>query len=148
MGRHWRKGFLGDITNTCQVRRTAGFKGHKFSVREIAQFATNRGYTSLVILMQAEHTKQPDGLDIIHLPAGPHFHFSVTNWVDGKLLPRHATDTGHYPELILNGFKTPLGILTAHLWRGMFPLSPELVSSTRLYLVLKAKKLFKLTYAL
>jgi ribosome production factor 1 len=80
--------------NSEYVRRTAGFKGHKYSVREIANFASNRGYTALVILMQAEHEKKPDGLDIIHLPSGPHFHFSVTNWVEGKKLPRHATDTG------------------------------------------------------
>jgi ribosome production factor 1 len=40
------------------------------------------------------------------------FHFSVSNWIDGKKLPRHGNDTGHYPELILNNFKTPLGILT------------------------------------
>lgn len=80
--------------NSEYVRRTAGFKGHKYSVREIASFASNRGYTALVILMQAEHEKKPDGLDIIHLPNGPHFHFSVTNWVDGKKLARHANDTG------------------------------------------------------
>jgi ribosome production factor 1 len=47
---------------------------------------------------QAEHEKKPDGLDIINLPDGPHFHFSVSNWIEGKKLPRHANDTGHYPE--------------------------------------------------
>jgi ribosome production factor 1 len=112
--------------NSTYIRRSANFHAHKYSVREIAQFAANREYTALVILMQAEHEKKPDGLDIIHLPNGPHFHFSVTNWLEGKKLPRHANDTGHYPELILNNFKTPLGILTAHLFKGLFPASPEL----------------------
>jgi ribosome production factor 1 len=112
--------------NSTYIRRTANFHAHKYSVREIAQFAANREYTALVILMQAEHEKKPDGLDIIHLPNGPHFHFSVTNWIEGKKLPRHANDTGHYPELILNNFKTPLGILTAHLFKGLFPATPEL----------------------
>jgi ribosome production factor 1 len=112
--------------NSTYIRRTANFHAHKYSVREIAQFAANREYTALVVLMQAEHEKKPDGLDIIHLPNGPHFHFTVTNWIEGKKLPRHANDTGHYPELILNNFKTPLGILTAHLFKGLFPATPEL----------------------
>ncbi|CAO2649337.1 Nn.00g067220.m01.CDS01 [Neocucurbitaria sp. VM-36] len=112
--------------NSTYIRRTAHVHAHKYSVREIAQFASAREYTALVVLMQAEHEKKPDGLDIIHLPNGPHFHFSVTNWIEGKKLPRHANDTGHYPELILNNFKTPLGILTAHLFKGLFPAMPEL----------------------
>lgn len=112
--------------NSTYIRRSANFHAHKYSVREIAKFAANREYTALVVLMQAEHEKKPDGLDIVHLPNGPHFHFSVTNWIEGKKLPRHANDTGHYPELILNNFKTPLGILTAHLFKGLFPAAPEL----------------------
>jgi ribosome production factor 1 len=112
--------------NSTYIRRTAHAHAHKYSVREIASFASARDYTALVVLMQAEHEKKPDGLDVITLPNGPHFHFSVTNWVDGKKLPRHANDTGHYPELILNNFKTPLGILTAHLFKGLFPAAPEL----------------------
>lgn len=112
--------------NSTYIRRTANFHAHKYSVREIAQFAANREYTALVVLMQAEHEKKPDGLDVINLPDGPHFHFSVTNWIEGKKLVRHANDTGHYPELILNNFKTPLGILTAHLFKGLFPAAPEL----------------------
>ena len=112
--------------NSTYIRRTAHAHAHKYSVREISQFAAARSYTAVVVLMQAEHEKKPDGLDIVHLPTGPHFHFSVSNWIDGKKLPRHANDTGHYPELILNNFKTPLGILTAHLFKGLFPAAPEL----------------------
>lgn len=112
--------------NSTYIRRTAHVHAHKYSVREIAQFASAREYTALVVLMQAEHEKKPDGLDVITLPNGPHFHFSLSNWIDGKKLPRHAKDTGHYPELILNSFKTPLGILTAHLFKGLFPATPEL----------------------
>lgn len=112
--------------NSTYIRRTKHAHAHKYSVREIAGFAAARGYTALVILMQAQHEKKPDGLDIVTLPHGPHFHFSVSNWVEGKKLPRHANDTGHYPELILNQFKTPLGILTAHLFKNLFPANPEL----------------------
>ena len=116
----------GLFPNSTYIRRTQHVHAHKYSVKEIAGFAAARGYTALVILMQAEHEKKPDGLDIVTLPDGPHFHFSVSNWIEGKKLPRHATDTGHYPELILNQFKTPLGILTAHLFKNLFPAKPEL----------------------
>lgn len=40
-------------------------------------------------------------------------HFSISNWVEGKSLPGHGVDQGFYPELILNNFRTPLGMLTA-----------------------------------
>ena len=116
--------------NSDYIRRTAHAHAHKYSVREIAQYASNRDYTALVILMEAHHEKKPDGLDIVLLPAGPHFHFSVSNWVEGKKLPGHGKDQGFYPELILNHFRTPLGMLTAHLFKGMFPAQPEFQGRT------------------
>ena len=111
--------------NSTFIRRTAHFHSHKYSVREIASFAANRKYTTLVILM--EDQKRPKGLDVVHLPNGPMFHFSINNWIPGSRLPGHGNPTDHHPELILNGFRTPLGLLTAHLFRTMFPPQPELV---------------------
>ncbi|KAI9807373.1 MAG: hypothetical protein M1833_000117 [Piccolia ochrophora] len=106
------------------IRRSAHRYGHKFSVREIASFASNRSYTALLILK--EDQKKPTGLSIVHLPDGPTFHFSISNWVEGKKLPGHGNPTNHFPELILNNFRTPLGLLTAHLFRSLFPPQPEL----------------------
>jgi ribosome production factor 1 len=106
------------------VRRTAHRFGHKYSVREIAAFASNRGYTTLLVLM--EDQKKPCGLDIVHLPTGPHFHFSISNWVEGRKLPGHGNPTDHNPELILHNFKTPLGMLSAALFQSIFPAHPEL----------------------
>lgn len=114
--------------NSVYVRRSAHRYSHNFSVREIAQFASNRDYTLLVVLK--EDQKKPTGLTIAHLPRGPTFHFSISNWVEGKKIPGHGNPTGHYPELILNNFRTPLGILTAHLFRSIFPSQPELQGRT------------------
>lgn len=111
--------------NSVYIRRTAHFYAHKYSVREIASFASNRNYTTLVVLN--EDLKRPYGLDIVHLPNGPMFHFGISNWVEGSKLPGHGNPTNHHPELILNGFRTPLGLLTAHLFRNMFPPQPELL---------------------
>src|SRR5204862_8248749 len=47
-------------------------------------------------------------------------------WVEGKKMPGHGNPTSHTPELILNNFRTPLGLLTAHLFRSLFPPQPEL----------------------
>lgn len=114
--------------NAVYIRRSAHSHAHKFSVREISKFASNRHYTHVAILM--EDQKKPHGLDIVHLPNGPMFHFTLTNWIDGKKIPGHGNPTGHIPELILNNFRTPLGLLTAHLFRTLFPPSPELVGRT------------------
>jgi ribosome production factor 1 len=54
------------------------------------------------------------------------FHFSITNWVEGNKLPGHGNSSGYHPELILHNFRTPLGMLTASLFRTMFPKAPEL----------------------
>ncbi|CEL04297.1 Putative RNA processing factor 1 [Aspergillus calidoustus] len=110
--------------NSVYIRRSAHAHSHKFSIREIAQFASNREYTTLVILQ--EDSKKPAGLDIVHLPKGPMFHFSISNWVEGKRIPGHGNPTEHWPELILNNFRTPLGLLTAHLFRTLFPPQPDI----------------------
>ena len=114
--------------NSVYYVRSAHKFSHKFSVREISAFASNRHYTHVVILM--EERKRPHGLDIVHLPNGPMFHFTLTNWMEGKKIPGHGNPTGHMPELILNNFRTPLGLLTAHLFRTLFPAAPELEGRT------------------
>lgn len=106
------------------IPRSAHRYEHKFSVREISSFATNRNYTTLMVLK--EDQKRPTGLTMVHLPAGPTFHFSISNWIEGKKLPGHGRPSNHFPELILNNFRTPLGLLAAHLFRSLFPPRPEL----------------------
>ncbi|KAK2803363.1 hypothetical protein FQN50_007022 [Emmonsiellopsis sp. PD_5] len=110
--------------NSVYIRRSAHKHAHKFSVREISSFASNRNFTAVVVV--EEDQKRVSGITIVHLPVGPTFHFSVSNWLEGKKLPGHGNSTGHWPELILNNFRTPLGLLTAHLFQTLFPPQPEL----------------------
>ena len=109
--------------NAVYIPRSAHRYGHKFSVRDIAKFASNRSYTALIVLK--EDQKRPTGLTIVHLPVGPSFHFTISSWIEGKKIPGHGNPTGHVPELILNNFRTPLGLITAHLFRSIFPSQPE-----------------------
>jgi ribosome production factor 1 len=110
--------------NSTYIPRSSHRYSHKFSLREISKFANNREYTSVILLK--EDAKKPTGLTIVHLPDGPTCHFSIANWVEGKKLPGHGNPTNHYPELILNNFRTPLGLLTARLFLTLFPPQPEL----------------------
>ena len=105
------------------IPRSAHYHSHKYSIREIASFASNRKYTAIMVLK--EDQKKPTGLTFVHLPQGPSFHFSISNWIEGKKLPGHGNPTDHMPELILNNFRTPLGLLTAHMFRNMFPPQPD-----------------------
>ncbi|KAL9046778.1 MAG: hypothetical protein Q9214_000475 [Letrouitia sp. 1 TL-2023] len=106
------------------IPRSSHRYGHKFSVREISSFASKRNYTAIIVLK--EDQKRPTGLTFVHLPRGPTFHFSINNWLEGKKVPGHGRPTDHTPELILSNFRTPLGLLTAHLFRVVFPQQPEL----------------------
>ncbi|GKT73615.1 ribosome production factor 1 [Colletotrichum tofieldiae] len=110
--------------NSTYVPRSAHRYGHKYSLREISKFASNRDYTAVVLLK--EDQKKLTGMSIVHLPTGPTFTFSITNFMEGKKLPGHGNPTNHYPELLLNNFKTPLGLLTAALFQRLFPPQPEL----------------------
>ncbi|KAL2752736.1 hypothetical protein ACRALDRAFT_1083368 [Sodiomyces alcalophilus JCM 7366] len=109
--------------NSTYIRRTNHRYGHKYSLREISRFAANREYTAVVMLR--EDSKKLTGLTVVHLPSGPTFTFSVTNFMEGRKLPGHGNPTNHYPELLLNNFKTPLGMLTAKLFQTLFPPQPE-----------------------
>ena len=124
---HKEAAILTDLfPNSKYIRRSSHRYGYKFSVREICQFASKHGYTSVIVFEEASYRKQPGGMTIVHLPEGPTFHFTISNWYSGKQIPGHGRPTDHLPELMLNNFTTPLGLLTAHLFRSLFPPSPEL----------------------
>jgi len=109
--------------NSTYIPRSSHRYGHKYSLREICKFASNRDYTAVVLVK--EDSKKVTGISIVHLPTGPTFHFTISNWIEGKYLPGHGNPTNHYPELLLNNFKTPLGLLTAKLFQALFPPRPE-----------------------
>ncbi|KAK6330594.1 hypothetical protein TWF718_002793 [Orbilia javanica] len=98
-------------------------RGNKFTIPQIATFATNRKYSHLLVAL--EDSKSLHGLIIIQLPAGPTFHFSLTNFADGKAIQGRGVNTNHIPELILNNFTTTIGRLTASLFQSLYPPQPQ-----------------------
>lgn len=111
--------------NSEYIRRSAHRYGHKYSVREICKFASNREYTAVLVLN--EDQKKPNRLTVVHLPEGPTLTFSVNNWVPGKKLPGHGNAQDEfYPELLLNNFKSSLGLLAAKSFQTLFPPQPDI----------------------
>ena len=48
-----------------------------YAVKKIAEFASNRGFTNLIVLN--ENRKEVNGLLLVHLPHGPTAHFRLSN---------------------------------------------------------------------
>lgn len=99
------------------IPRSAHRYGHKYSVREIAKFATSqhnslphwfqpitnipkdRGYTALLVVH--EDLKRPSQLSVCHLngedaPPGPTLTYTIRNYHPGKAIPGHGNATNHY----------------------------------------------------
>ncbi len=53
-----------------------------FPLQKIAKYATNRGFTDLMVFN--EDRKSVNGLLLIHLPEGPTAHFKLSNLVLSK----------------------------------------------------------------
>lgn len=111
--------------NSEYIRRSAHRYGHKYSVREICKFAANREYSAVLVLN--EDQKKPNRLTVVHLPAGPTLTYSVNNWIPGSKLPGHGNAQDEfYPELLLNNFKSSLGLLAAKSYQTLFPPRPDI----------------------
>ncbi|ROV89286.1 hypothetical protein VSDG_09069 [Cytospora chrysosperma] len=111
--------------NSEYIRRSAHRYGHKYSVREICRFAANREYTAVAVLH--EDQKKPCRLTVVHLPLGPTLTYSINKWMPGSKLPGHGNaQDEYYPELLLNNFKSSLGLLSARSFQTLFPPQPDI----------------------
>jgi ribosome production factor 1 len=64
-------------------------------------------------------------MTIIHLPEGPTAYFRLSSVQTTAQISGHARPSPHYPELVLNGFVTRLGITVGRLFQTLFPVVPE-----------------------
>lgn len=98
-------------------------RGHKFSVKEIAQFCSQREYTDVLIVH--EDQRKVNSIQILHLPHGPSLLFSITSIEMPKRISGHGRATSHDPELILNNFSTRLGHTVGRMFQALFPQAPD-----------------------
>ncbi|GAO51385.1 hypothetical protein G7K_5487-t1 [Saitoella complicata NRRL Y-17804] len=99
-------------------------RGNKFELDQICKFASNRGYTDLLLVN--EDQKKPNAVTLVHLPAGPTMHFTVSSIVLTRKIHNHGRATSHSPELILNNFSTSLGRTLGRHLQSLFPPVPQL----------------------
>ncbi len=73
-----------------------------YPVQKIAEYASNRGFTNLVVLN--ENRKEVNGLLLVHLPNGPTANFKVSNLVlsrDIKVRPHTQHPARSNPAALL-----------------------------------------------
>ncbi|KAG8689459.1 hypothetical protein FRC09_012414 [Ceratobasidium sp. 395] len=98
-------------------------RGHGFEMGRIAEWAGNRNYGAMIVVN--EDMKKPNAMTIIRLPHGPTAYFKLTSIQTTAQIFGHARPSPHYPELVLNGFVTRLGITVGRLFQTLFPVMPE-----------------------
>jgi ribosome production factor 1 len=93
---------------------------NKYTIQEIAKFASNRGYSNLIVVN--EDRKEVNAISFIKLPGGPTAYFTITS----LQLRQLATHTTHHPELILQNFTTALGQSIAAIFQSLVPTVPQI----------------------
>jgi len=109
--------FIGDLMQ--MIPNTFYYPRDTHLVKDLAQYANNKGFTHLIIL--SEKAKVCNGLLITHLPTGPTAFYKLSSFIPGDSIPGHGRPTSHVPELILNNFVTRLGRRTGRFLGSLFP---------------------------
>ncbi|EPY52447.1 brix domain-containing protein Rpf1 [Schizosaccharomyces cryophilus OY26] len=109
-----------DCFPNAEFRKRTG----NIEIHEIAEAASKRGYTDLIVLN--EDRKQTNALTLIHLPSGPSFYFTLSSIQSAKEISNHGRSTGHIPELIINNFSTRLGLTVARAFQSLFIQQPQI----------------------
>ncbi|WBW73380.1 Brix domain protein Rpf1 [Schizosaccharomyces osmophilus] len=109
-----------DCFPNAEFRKRTG----NIEIHEIAEAATKRGYTDLIVLN--EDRKQTNALTLIHLPSGPSFYFTLSSIQSAQEISNHGRSSGHIPELIINNFSTRLGLTVARAFQSLFIQQPQI----------------------
>jgi len=79
--------------------------------------------TDLILL--SEHSGNPDGLIVSHLPYGPTAYFTLSGCVLRHDIPNIGTMSEAYPHLIFHNFQTKLGDRVKIILKALFPVPKE-----------------------
>eukprot|EP01065_Artemidia_motanka_P050961 TRINITY_DN8845_c1_g1_i1.p1 TRINITY_DN8845_c1_g1~~TRINITY_DN8845_c1_g1_i1.p1 ORF type:complete len:354 (+),score=64.71 TRINITY_DN8845_c1_g1_i1:76-1137(+) len=99
------------------------FRRQHYSMRDITQFAVNRGYTDVMLIGDSGggQKRRPYSMVVQHLPQGPTFCFRISSVLLHEELDKPAERSEHYPELILKNFQTLLGRRLKRQIEALFP---------------------------
>lgn len=93
------------------------------SIKKLVKEAHSRGFTNLVVV--TEDRRHPTGMLVIHLPEGPTAFFRISSVKYCKKIKNRTECTNHRPEIVLNNFKTRLGLSVGRLFSSLFQYNPE-----------------------
>eukprot|EP01061_Rhynchopus_euleeides_P026162 TRINITY_DN42827_c0_g1_i1.p1 TRINITY_DN42827_c0_g1~~TRINITY_DN42827_c0_g1_i1.p1 ORF type:complete len:357 (+),score=151.55 TRINITY_DN42827_c0_g1_i1:131-1201(+) len=99
------------------------FERRGYTVRQITQYAVNRGFSDVMIVGDSGggQKSRPFSMIITHLPQGPTHWYRISNVLFNSEIKNAGVRTEHYPELLLRGFSTRLGKRVARQFTAMFP---------------------------
>ena len=100
---------------------------HGFALKKLIPVAQKKGYTDMIVL-SADRKWIPNDLKLIHLTGGgltAHFKMSSVRLRSKLSRKGHGDPTSHWPELILNNFKTRLGRKIGRMFAAIFPQKPD-----------------------
>lgn len=94
-----------------------------FCIKGMISAAAERGYTHLFIVQ--ENMRRPVGLYVIALPGGPTAYFRLSSVRFVEHIRNRAPYSHHKPEIIMNNFRTRLGLSVSRLLATLFHFDPD-----------------------
>lgn len=101
------------------------FSRKNVPMKRVVKQAIEHQFTDMIVVH--EDHKIPNGIAIGHLPQGPTAYFKINSLEYTKQLKDTGESTDHYPELILNNFKTRVGKTVARMFNCLFPQKADYV---------------------
>ncbi|GFX65511.1 ribosome production factor 1 [Trichonephila clavipes] len=93
------------------------------SLKHLVEEAKKREFTNVVVV--TEDRRHPTGMLVIHLPEGPTAFFRVSSVKYCKNIKNRAECTSHKPEIVMNNFRTRLGLSIGRLFTSLFQYNPD-----------------------
>ncbi|XP_054719518.1 ribosome production factor 1-like [Uloborus diversus] len=93
------------------------------SLKKLVEEAKSREFTNIVVV--TEDRRHPTGMLVIHLPEGPTAFFRISSVKYCKNIRRRGAYTAHRPEIVLNNFRTRLGLSIGRMITSLFQYNPE-----------------------
>ncbi|GFT84818.1 ribosome production factor 1 [Nephila pilipes] len=93
------------------------------SLKKLVEQAKSREFTNIVVV--TEDRRHPTGMLVIHLPEGPTAFFRISSVKYCKNIRNRAACTSHKPEIVMNNFRTRLGLSIGRLFTSLFQYNPD-----------------------
>lgn len=114
--------FVGELTSIFPTSESSNRQDST-----ITEFIEERkkDYTHVMIVHEDKKQDGPNSIMLFHLPNGPTAFYKLSSIIPSVKINGHGRPSAHFPEIILNNFKTRLGHTVGRFFASMFPPVPE-----------------------